>query len=203
MIHQPTSNHHMWRFLTSPDQQYIIKKDLTANLEPIWRKFEALQKGGKTKAIGVSNFTVSNLENLLEHAEILPAMNQVEIHPVWPNTRLINYCRSKNILPVAYAPLGSQGQVPTTKTTVIRNPDLIAVAEKKGVGIGQILVAWGIKRGYVVLPMSSNKERIIANGTLVDLSEEEFESMNKVAEGKETRFVDLSDTFGWNVFGDE
>lgn len=184
-------------------EQYIINKELTANLEPIWRKFEALNKAGKAKAIGVSNFTISNLESLLKYAEITPAMNQVEIHPVWPNTKLINYCFSKNILPVAYSPLGSQSQVPTTGKTVIQNPELIAIAEKKGVSIGQILIAWGIKRGYVVLPMSSNEERIKTNRTLVDLTAEEFERMNKVAEGIETRFVDMKNTFGWKVFGDE
>ncbi|RAL67697.1 hypothetical protein DID88_008438 [Monilinia fructigena] len=186
------------------DGKYIIKKDLTANLEPIWRKFEALNQAGKAKAIGVSNFTISNLEQLLKYAEIPPAINQVEIHPVWPNSRLINYCFSKSILPVAYSPLGSQSQVPTTSKTVIQNTDLISIAEKKGVSIGQILIAWGIKRGYVVLPMSSNKGRIKSNGTLIELTEEEeFERMSRVAEGKEIRFVDLKDTFRWDVFGNE
>lgn len=55
----------------------------------------------------------------------------------------------------------------------------------------------------MVLPMSSNEGRIKSNATLVELTEEEFERMSRVAEGKETRFVDLKDTFGWNVFGDE
>lgn len=184
-------------------EQYIINKEVTANLEPIWRRFEALNKAGKAKAIGVSNFTISNLQALLKYADVPPAINQVEIHPVWPNTKLINYCFSKNILPVAYSPLGSQSQVPTTGKTVIQNSELISIAEKKGVSIGQILIAWGIKRGYVVLPMSSNEGRIKTNGTLVDLTEEEFEKMNKVSEGNETRFVDLKNTFGWEVFGDE
>lgn len=184
-------------------EQYIINKEVTANLEPIWRRFEALNKAGKAKAIGVSNFTIANLEALLKYADVPPAINQVEIHPVWPNTKLINYCLSKNILPVAYSPLGSQSQVPTTGKTVIQNSELISIAENKGVSIGQILIAWGIKRGYVVLPMSSNEGRIKTNGTLVDLTEEEFERMNKVSEGNETRFVDLKNTFGWEVFGDE
>ncbi|KAI9649061.1 hypothetical protein NHQ30_001628 [Ciborinia camelliae] len=201
---ESTNRHQIFlRDHTNDPEQYIIKRELTANLEPIWRKFEALNKAGKAKAIGVSNFTISNLESLLKYAEIPPAINQVEIHPVWPNTKLINYCFSKNILPVAYSPLGSQSQVPTTGKTVIQNSELISIAEKKGVSIGQILIAWGIKRGYVVLPMSSNEGRIKSNGTLVELTEEEFESMNKVGEGKETRFVDLKDTFGWNVFGDK
>ncbi|THV46257.1 hypothetical protein BGAL_0401g00020 [Botrytis galanthina] len=185
------------------DGKYIINKEVTANLEPIWRRFEALNKAGKTKSIGVSNFTISNLEALLKYAEIPPAMNQVEIHPAWPNTKLVNYCFSKNILPAAYSPLGSQSQSPTTSKPLIQNSELISIAEKKGVSIGQILIAWNIKRGCVVLPMSSNEGRIKTNGTLVYLTEEEFESMNKVYEGKETRFVDLTNTFGWKVFGDE
>lgn len=202
MLHQSTRKFSIVANSHNPEQ-YIINKDRTANLEPIWRKFEALNQAGKAKAIGVSNFTISHLEHLLTYADIPPAINQVEIHPVWPNSKLISYCFAKNILPVAYSPLGSQSQVPTTGKTVIQNNDLISIAEKKGVSIGQILIAWGIKRGYVVLPMSSNEGRIKSNATLVELTEEEFERMSRVAEGKETRFVDLKDTFGWNVFGDE
>jgi len=183
--------------------KYIINESVTANFEPIWRKVESLYKAGKAKSIGVSNYTIQHLETLLSYAEIPPAMNQVEIHPFFPNTKLINYCKSKDILPVAYSPLGSQNQVPTTGERVITSPALLSIAEKKGVTLAQICISWGVKRGYVVLPKSGDKERIKTNGTLVDLTEEEMENVNNVAKGRETRFVDLRDFFGLNVFGDE
>lgn len=140
---------------------------------------------------------------MLKYAEIPPSINQIEIHPFLSNTKVIQYCFSKNILPVAYSPLGSQTQVPFTGETVFASPALLAIAEKKGVTLAQTLIAWGIKRGYVVLPKSSDEGRIKSNGTLVELSEEEFASINKVAEARNTRFVDMKDTFGWDVFGSE
>ena len=67
----------------------MIKKDLTENLEPSWRAMEKLYKSGKTKAIGVSNWTIPGLKTLLKYAEVKPVCNQVEIHPYFPNTELI------------------------------------------------------------------------------------------------------------------
>jgi diketogulonate reductase-like aldo/keto reductase len=68
---------------------------------------EKLYKSGKARSIGVSNWKISDLEAMLKYAEIKPMMNQVEIHPFLPNTELVEYCFSHDILPVAYSPLGS------------------------------------------------------------------------------------------------
>jgi diketogulonate reductase-like aldo/keto reductase len=76
---------------------------------------EKLFKAGKPRSIRVSNWKISDLEAMLKYAEIKPAINQVEIHPFLPNTELVQCCFSHNILPVAYSPLGSQGQVATTQ----------------------------------------------------------------------------------------
>lgn len=130
-------------------------------------------------------------------------VNQVEIHPFLPNTELIEYCQSHSIIPVAYSPLGSQDQVPGTGEKVSTNKDLIAVAEKNGWSLAQVLIAWGLKRGYSVLPKSSNEGRIKSNVQLVTLSDEDFAAVNKVAEGRATRFVNMKDTFGYNVWPGE
>ena len=81
--------------------------------------------------------------------------------------------------------------------------ELLSIAEKKGATLAQVLIAWGIKRGYVVLPKSSNPTRILSNAQLITLSEEEFAAVNKVAEGRHTRFVNMKDTFGYNVWSEE
>ncbi|RDW94372.1 aldehyde reductase I [Coleophoma crateriformis] len=185
------------------DGKYVIKKDLTENPEPTWRAMEKLYKAGLAKAIGVSNWTEKGLESLLKIAEIPPALNQIEIHPFLPNDSLIAYCRSKNIVPVAYSPLGSQDQVPGTGEKVSTNKDLIAIAEKNGASLAQTLIAWGLKRGYAVLPKSSNPSRIFDNAKLIDLSEEDFQAINKVAEGRCSRFVNMKDTFGYDVWPEE
>lgn len=183
--------------------QYILRKELTENPEPIWRTLENLCKAGKARSIGVSNWTIPGLEALLKYAEIKPAINQVEIHPFLPNTKLIDYCRSHDILPVAYSPLGSQDQVPTTNERVSTNAEIIALAKRKGVSIAQILIAWGLRRGYVVLPKSSNDERIRSNFQVIELTDEDFEEVNKVAKERHCRFVNPKDMFGYDVWADD
>jgi len=161
---------------------------------------EKLYKEGKTRSIGVSNWTIAGLESLLRIAEIKPAINQVEIHPFLPNTSLIKYCNTHDILPVAYSPLGSQLQVPYTGETVMSNKVLKEIAEKRGVSVAQILISWGLQRGYAVLPMSGNEERIKKNFEVVELSEEEFDAINNVSLGNRHRFVNLKETFGYDVW---
>ncbi len=176
---------------------------MTDNPEPIWRALEKLYKEGKARAIGVSNWTIPRLEALLQYAEVKPAINQVEIHPFLPNDELITYCTSHDILPVAYSPLGSQNQARSTRETVSTNAELIDLAKAKGATLAQILIAWGLKRGYAVLPKSSDVARIKSNAHLVDLTKEEFLAINKVAEGRHTRFVNPKETFGYNVWAEE
>lgn len=164
---------------------------------------EKAYKAGKARAIGVSNWTISGLEEMLKYAEVKPAINQVEIHPFLPNNELIAYCISHDILPVAYSPLGSQHQVPSTGEKVTTNAELNALAQAKGVTLAQILIAWGLKRGYAVLPKSSDAARIKSNFQVIDLTEDDLAVVNKVAEGRHTRFVNIKDTVGYDVWPEE
>jgi diketogulonate reductase-like aldo/keto reductase len=172
-------------------------------MSPTWRTLEKVYKAGKARSIGVSNFKISDLETLLKYAEIKPAINQVEIHPFLPNDELIQWCMSHDILPVAYSPLGSQDQVPSTGEKVLTNPELIGIAERKGIALAQLLIAWGIKRGYVVLPKSGTPDRIKSNFCLVELNEEEFEAVNTVAKGRHSRFVNPHENWGYNCWPEE
>jgi len=164
---------------------------------------EKIYNAGLAKAIGLSNFTQSGIEQILSFAAIPPSVNQIEIHPFLPQQALIDYCLSKSILPVAFSPLGSQNQVPGTGEKVSTNKDLIAVAERNGWTLAQLLIAWGLKRGYAVLPKSSNESRIKGNAELVQLSEEDFQAVNRVSEGRRSRFVNMKDTFGYDVWPEE
>jgi diketogulonate reductase-like aldo/keto reductase len=164
---------------------------------------EKVYKAGKTRSIGVSNYKIEHLEALLKYAEIKPMVNQIEIHPFLPNTELIEYCRSHDIMPAAYSPLGSQEEVPATKEKLLENVALNTLAKKKRTTLAQVLIAWGIKRGYVVLPKSANEERVKRNASLIDLSEEDFEEVNKVAEGRHDRFVNPIGMFGFDAWPEE
>jgi diketogulonate reductase-like aldo/keto reductase len=164
---------------------------------------EKLYKAGKTRSIGVSNWKISDLEMMLKYAEIEPAINQVEIHPFLPNTELVEYCFAHDILPVAYSPLGSQAQVETTQETPLQNADLGAIADKKGVTLAQLLIAWGLRRGYAALPKSANEVRIKANLQIIDLSDEEFGLINRAAEGRHYRFVNPKVMFGYDAWPEQ
>jgi diketogulonate reductase-like aldo/keto reductase len=181
----------------------VIKQELTENHEPTWRAMEALYHSGKARAIGVSNFKISHLDKLYEYATVPPAVNQVEIHPFLPNQELLDYAKAKNMLLVAYSPLGSQSQVPTTGEKVNENPTLNEVAKKSGHTLAQVLIAWGIRRGYPVLPKSATPSRIKSNFEQFELSDEDYEAVNAVATGRHCRFVNMKDTFGLDLWPEE
>ena len=186
-----------------PDGKYIINKELTEDPEPTWRAMEELAASGKAKAIGVSNWTIPLLKKLLQIARIKPTVNQIEIHPFLPNAELVQFCFDNQILPAAYSPLGSQNQVPSTGETVRENPKLNAVAEHSGHNLAQVLLAWGLRRGYIVLPKSSTPSRIESNFQIPELSDAEFAAVEDVARGRHVRFVNMKDTFGYDLFPEE
>ncbi|TGZ76233.1 Aldo/keto reductase [Ascodesmis nigricans] len=190
-----------------PDGKYIIKKELTLDPTPTWRALESLQDRGLTRAIGVSNFTIPHLQQLLSIARIPPTVNQIEIHPFLPQLELLEFCKKHNILPVAYSPLGSQNQVPTTGERVSENPKLLELAKKSGKTLAQVLISWGIGRGYPVLPKSSNPQRIKSNFEDYVMGEAEMKAVDEVAQlekgGRKDRFVNMKDTFGWDVWPEE
>ncbi|KAL4888300.1 NADP-dependent oxidoreductase domain-containing protein [Aspergillus ambiguus] len=186
-----------------PDGKYVILKDLTENHEETWRSMEKLYEDKKARAIGVSNWTIPQLEQMLKFAKVKPHLNQIEIHPFLPNNELVDWCFKHDIMPEAYSPLGSQNQVPTTGERVSENATLNEIAKKGGNTLAQVLIAWGIRRGYVVLPKSSNPSRIQSNFQSIELSDADFEAVNKVAEGRHFRFVNMKDTFGYDVWPEE
>ncbi|KAF1920865.1 NADP-dependent oxidoreductase domain-containing protein [Ampelomyces quisqualis] len=205
LLHWPiaaeSSEDHMPKL--GADGKYIIKQDLTENPEPTWRAMEELNKAGKARAIGVSNWTIEGLEKLLKYAEIKPAVNQIEIHPFLPNTELVKFCLDNDIVPAAYSPLGSQNQVPSTGEQVRTNPKLNGVAQRSGHDLAQVLLAWGLQRGYSVLPKSSTPKRIESNWLIPELSKEDFDAVDEVAKGRHIRFVNMKDTFGYDVWPEE
>ena len=173
------------------DGQYVIKQQLTKDPKPTWQAMEQLQKSGKARAIGVSNWTIDGLKHLLSWAEVKPVVNQIEIHPFLPNDELVKFCLENSIMPQAYSPLGSQNQVPNTGEKVNTNPTLNKIAEKGGNTLAQVLIAWGVRRGYVVLPKSSTPSRIESNFKTIELSDDDFAAVNEVAKGRHTRFVNM------------
>lgn len=164
---------------------------------------EKVYTDGKARSIGTSNWTIAGLAKLLKFATVKPHANQIEIHPFLPNGDLVRYCLDNSILPMAFSPLGSQNQVPSTGEKVSENAVLNEIANKGGYTLAQVLIAWGVRRGYVVLPKSSTPSRIVSNFKSISLSDDEFAAINKVAMGRHYRFVNMKDTFGYNVWPEE
>ncbi|WP_278744449.1 aldo/keto reductase [Ligilactobacillus agilis] len=134
-----------------------------------WRAFEDLYKVGKIKAIGVSNFMPNHLEALLAQAEIKPMVNQIEVHPGWPQTEVIRYCQRNDILVEAWAPLG--------EAAALSNSVLAKIAAKYDHTPAQVCLRWEIQQGILPLPKSVHKERMAENTKLFDfeLTEDEMD----------------------------
>ena len=107
------------------------------------------------RAIGVSNFSIQTLKILLEHANIVPAVNQVELHPCLPQRELLDFCGTRGILVTAYSPVG--------KHKFANNPPITEIAEAHSATCAQILLNWGIQRGTAVIPKTVHEDRLKEN----------------------------------------
>lgn len=137
-----------------------------------WRALETLYKMGRVRAIGVSNFTEYHLEKLIETAEIIPMVNQVELHPELPQNELIEFCNKKNIQIEAWAPL--------MRGRIFNYPILAEIAEKHGKSISQVVLRWDLQLGVVTIPKSTTPSRIKENSNIFDFQLAE-EDMNKIS----------------------
>ncbi|THH17093.1 hypothetical protein EW146_g3660 [Bondarzewia mesenterica] len=172
---------------TLPDGRRDI--DHSVSLSETWRQMEEMQKKGKVRAIGVSNFSQKTLEEeILPTAEIVPAVNQIELHLYNPQHKLIKYLKEKGIVPQAYSPLGS------TNSPLMKDEVVLELAEKYRVSVADILLGYLLAKGIVILPKSVTPHRIAANykGAVhaADiLSESDIERLDSLApNGKQKRF---------------
>jgi alcohol dehydrogenase (NADP+) len=132
-------------------------------LAETWRGMESCVEQGLVKNIGVANFSIPKLQMLLDNCEIKPVMNQVEMHPLLCQEELKKFCSDAGVIVTAYSPLGSKDRPDVFKAE--NEPDLMAIDSVKtiagahGVTPAQILLAWAVNRGTVVIPKSVNAER--------------------------------------------
>ena len=127
---------------------------------------EKLLDTGKVKAIGVSNFSKKELEDLLKTAKIKPAVHQIETHPYLQQQSFIDWHKQQGIVVTAYSPFGNQNRIYDSGKKLeplIEHPTIVKIAKKHGVTGAQVTLAWGIMRGTSVIPKSVNDERIKSN----------------------------------------
>ncbi|KAF9908240.1 hypothetical protein EC991_010080 [Linnemannia zychae] len=160
-----------------------------------YQAMEKLVETGKTKAIGVSNHSIRNLEKILAVAKIVPAANQVELHPENPQWELLEFCKSKGIHVTAYSPLGS------TDSPLIKRDEISKIAAKHNTNNANVLIAWGQQRGTSVIPKSVTESRIISNFKDIELDQEDLAALKGLIDGKAPhRYCDPKDFWGIEIF---
>lgn len=141
-----------------------------------WKQMEAFYKEGLVRAIGVSNFHETHLEKLIEIANVMPAINQVEMHPLLSQANLVEFCKERGIKIAAYSPLARMND------KLIKNKVLIDIAKKYKKTVPQIILRWDYQSQIISIPKSSNPVRLKQNISILDfsLSGEEIDSIDQL-----------------------
>jgi 2,5-diketo-D-gluconate reductase A len=147
-----------------------------------WKALIELQKSGRVRSIGVCNFTVEALAELEEATGVVPAIHQVETHPYFPQTELRDYAASRGIAHQSWSPLGQGSEL-------LSEPALASIAEKHGATPAQVVIAWHLALGNVVIPKSVTPSRIVENweATGVTLDAEDIAAINALDKGDSGR----------------
>lgn len=182
LIHWPVAQKKGTK-MPSSDEDWISLEEI-----PLWETYSEMEKlynAGFCKAIGVSNFNEKNLGKLISKTQIMPAVNQVECHPLLNQRELIDYCAKNNITVTAYSPLGAQ----YSNGSLLSNPRIVEISTKLGATPAQVLLAWQIARGVVIIPKSVHEDRIRENFASLSLTLD-VDDIKKIDEMNENhRFI--------------
>lgn len=154
-----------------------------------WQTLEEFYREGRARSIGVSNFTTKHIGRLLAETDVVPAVNQIEVHPYLTQDELRGYCAEHQIAVEAWSPI-AQGKV-------LDDPVLTSIAEKYGKTVAQVVLRWHIERGDIVFPKSTTPERIVENISIFDfeLDGDDVETISSV--NKDERTGPDPDTFDY------
>ncbi|MGE7182428.1 aldo/keto reductase [Peribacillus sp. NPDC006672] len=152
---------------------YLIHWPVEGKYKEAWKALETLYKEGKVKAIGVSNFQIHHLKDLMKDAEVKPMVNQVECHPRLTQKEVQAFCKEQGIQLEAWSPL-MQGEL-------LDNEVLQEIATKYGKSVAQVILRWDLQNGIVTIPKSTKEHRIVENSSIFDFELTE-EDMNRISE---------------------
>ena len=152
-----------------------------------WKQCEALVEAGKVRNIGTSNMTIAKFEAVWDKMNILPAVNEMEMHPCFQQRELFDYCMSKQIQPIGFMPIGSptrpERDMAEGDAVDIQTPQIQAIAKARGVHPAVICIKWAVKNGQVTIPFSVFPAEYLSNleSSFKDpLTDEEYESIKEV-----------------------
>ncbi|USL43500.1 aldo/keto reductase [Priestia megaterium] len=150
---------------------YLIHWPVEGKYKEAWKALETLYKEEKVRAVGVSNFQIHHLEDLMKDGDVKPVINQVEYHPRLTQKELHAFCQKHDIQLEAWSPL-MQGEL-------LDNDVLKGIAEKHGKSVAQIILRWDLQNGVVTIPKSTKEHRIVENSSLFDF-ELDAEDVSKI-----------------------
>jgi alcohol dehydrogenase (NADP+) len=157
------------------DQSGNVLYDNGITLLDTWRAMEGLVDGGRCRAIGLSDVSLHELLPIYESARIKPAVVQVESHPYLPETELLEFCKEKSIVFLAFAPLGHG-----MKPGLFEDPVISAIALRVGKTPAQVLLAWAVQRGTALLTTPKSAARARENFDISALPEDALDEINRI-----------------------
>jgi len=190
-----------WPVALRPEIGFPQKGDEFLSLEeaPLidtWRAMESCKEQGLSKHIGVSNFSIPKLEQLMDQGSVKPECNQVESHPMLQQLKMLSFCAEHHIAMTAYSPLGSMDRPARLKKDdepiILEHPVVLEIAKEVACSPAQVLISWAAQRGTAVIPKSSNPQRLKQNlqAENITLSEANMKKLSLLDRG--VRFVDGS-----------
>lgn len=159
---------------------YLIHWPVKGKYLETWRALEHLYSEGKVKAIGVCNFQVHHLKDLIENSKEKPVVNQVELHPLLSQEEIRAYCAEQNIKVEAWAPIA--------RGLLLKDETLNTIGQKYGKTAAQVILSWHLQNGVIIIPKSITPSRIKENSEIFDfeLSEEEMKQINTLNKNERT-----------------
>ena len=165
---------------------YLIHWPVQSLSHETWKAMTKILQEYKARAIGVSNYAIDDIEDLLRASNgvIVPAVNQVEFHPFWYRKELLEYCKEKKVQLEAYSPL--------TRAKRLNHGTVVKIAKKYGKTPAQILIRWGLQHYLVMIPKSIHQDRIMENSQVFDfqLEQDDVRLLDSLSENLQTVFLD-------------
>ena len=141
---------------------YLIHWPVKEKYVESWKILERIYKEGRARVVGVCNFHIHHLEDIFKASDLIPAVNQVECHPWLTQVELVDYTQKKGIVFEPWSPFGVG--------KLLEDETLKSIAKKYSKSVAQLILKWGLQRGFINIPKSANKERILQNTQIFDFT---------------------------------
>ena len=181
-------------------QGRVLMATAGCSIHETWRAMEELVNDGLAKSIGVSNFSSVQLADLMTYARIIPAVNQIECHPMLQQHNLRKMCANYKICTVSYAPLGRPGNITESDPVLMQHHVVVQIAKAHDISAAQVLLQWQLRHGLATVPKSSNVAHMQDNLNCMDkqISSEDMAALDGICENH--RFCNKPWCAGVNVF---